>query len=232
VYTLGMRIDKRSNNSITEMKFLKFWILYFNDAYSFRQYLDTNYNISSSNLSRNSMDWFCKDKNIQNINITSSQNINGCRINISNTSITNNATVIITGRESVTLKSGFFAQKGTTVVIKAVNHNSALRTKASNATEENSGISDGNEAIVENLSQNVPNPFSDRTRVDYFVPEESQSAYINIYTLQGNLLKKVPIESKGTGVVYIDAAGLSSGLYFYSLIIDGVKIDTKRMYIK
>ena len=92
-----------------------------------------------------------------------------------------------------------------------------------------------NEAIAANavanafLYQNEPNPFSQSTRIRYFLPAEVQSAFIYIFNMQGALIKSLPADAVGS--LTIEASELAPGMYIYSLIADGKEVDSKRMIV-
>ncbi len=79
------------------------------------------------------------------------------------------------------------------------------------------------------LYQNIPNPFTDETEIRYFLPEETQQAYIYIFNMQGNLLRKE--SAMGQKSIRIRGTALHAGMYIYSLIINGKEVDTKRMIL-
>ena len=81
------------------------------------------------------------------------------------------------------------------------------------------------------LSQNTPNPFINETSIDINLSEKHQSALLNIYNLQGILIKSIPVEGNGNVVMKISGTGLSSGMYFYKLFIDGHEAGSKSMII-
>ena len=81
------------------------------------------------------------------------------------------------------------------------------------------------------MSQNAPNPFSGEAEIIYQVPQTAISAYIGIYNLNGLQIQQYPLE-KGAGTVTISAGNLSSGIYIYSLIIDGEEVETRRMVVQ
>jgi hypothetical protein len=81
------------------------------------------------------------------------------------------------------------------------------------------------------IKQNRPNPFSSSTVIDYFITDNTSRAEIQVYNLQGMLLKGFSIENKGQGSVSIAANEFAPGTYTYSLIVDGTTIDTKIMVI-
>lgn len=79
------------------------------------------------------------------------------------------------------------------------------------------------------LNQNVPNPFAEQTTISYNVPEKYGYAQIVFKTVDGRIIKTVDLTKKGRGEVNVFANDLSNGLYMYTLIIDGMTIDTKKM---
>ncbi len=82
------------------------------------------------------------------------------------------------------------------------------------------------------LQQNAPNPFNSATTINYYLPSNSTKAQLTITDGQGRLLKDVVLNSsKGPGQAIINARELASGTYFYSLVINGKNIDTKRMVL-
>ncbi len=81
------------------------------------------------------------------------------------------------------------------------------------------------------LFQNTPNPFTYDTEIKYFLPEGSSNATLYVFNLQGNLLITENIEGIGNGSVTINGSNLNPGMYVYSLLIDGLDVDTKRMIL-
>ena len=81
------------------------------------------------------------------------------------------------------------------------------------------------------LDQNAPNPFNSVTTIRYYLPEAVQTASLVVYDLQGKQLKKFDIAGHGNGTVTIDANELHSGMYLYSLMIDGKPSSTLRMIL-
>ena len=81
------------------------------------------------------------------------------------------------------------------------------------------------------LYQNTPNPFSKATIIGYFINNMKKDAYLAVYSLSGNELDRQLILKEGKGSIVIDADKYASGVYLYSLIIDDVKVDTKKMIL-
>jgi hypothetical protein len=79
------------------------------------------------------------------------------------------------------------------------------------------------------LSQNRPNPFSNFTTIEYSVSHVKSAAYIIIYDFSGKELIRYRLASAGKGSIQIDSDKLINGLYLYSLVVDGVEVDTKKM---
>ncbi len=81
------------------------------------------------------------------------------------------------------------------------------------------------------LGQNAPNPFNSSTIIKYYLPSQANNAELIITDANGNTLKSFALSNKGAGQINISAGTLSSGSYFYSLLVDGKKIDTKQMIL-
>jgi hypothetical protein len=81
------------------------------------------------------------------------------------------------------------------------------------------------------LQQNIPNPFSQSTSINYYLPAQINSAQINFYNQTGVLLKSVQLNNKGKGNININMNEFSSGVYQYSLLVDGKIVDTKKMIL-
>lgn len=105
--------------------------------------------------------------------------------------------------------------------------NSSIRTtNPSELNQLNINLSDKNIIV---LNQNVPNPFAEQTTITYNVPEKYGYAQIIFSTIDGKIIKAVDITKKGRGQLNVFASDLSSGMYTYSLVVDGKTIDTKKM---
>lgn len=80
------------------------------------------------------------------------------------------------------------------------------------------------------LNQNEPNPFKEHTIITYYLPESTENAELYIFDLNGKILKKVALET-GDGMIEVYASNLSSGMYSYSIVVDGSMVDTKKMVV-
>lgn len=79
------------------------------------------------------------------------------------------------------------------------------------------------------LNQNVPNPFAEQTTITYNIPDNTGFAQIIFNDMKGQIIKVVDIKTKGQGQLNVFANDLSSGMYSYTLYVDGKAIDTKKM---
>jgi hypothetical protein len=79
------------------------------------------------------------------------------------------------------------------------------------------------------LFQNTPNPHKGECVIRYFLPENSGVAEIQFFDVQGSILKIIPLNQKGLGLINLDAKDLANGLYTYALIVDGSAVDMKKM---
>jgi hypothetical protein len=113
--------------------------------------------------------------------------------------------------------------------------NVCCTAKTSSPTNERLFMPQGNNggaiSSTAYLAQNRPNPFSQTTSINYYVPSENNEAAILVFDMNGKLLKTFGIAAKGEGNLVIDAKQLQAGMYLYTLLIDGKEVDTKRMIL-
>jgi len=95
------------------------------------------------------------------------------------------------------------------------------------------GIDDNDaEPDTARLHQNVPNPFDGFTTIGYYIPFHHSKANIAITATSGQRIQDIPITKFGEGSIQIDESRLQAAIYFYTLYVDGKRIDTKRMVVK
>jgi len=110
---------------------------------------------------------------------------------------------------------------GNTGICNNPNGGSGNRTSNLNVELENLN------AII--LDQNLPNPFKEKTTINYSIPEEVMEATLLFYDLNGRIIKQVEITERGEGTLTVYGENLKNGIYTYSLIADGKLIATKKM---
>ena len=81
------------------------------------------------------------------------------------------------------------------------------------------------------LYQNIPNPFSERTTINYFLAESTGRAVLNVHDMNGTQLKSIDLHQCGNGAVVINGGEFKPGIYLYVLIANGEPVDTKQMIL-
>jgi hypothetical protein len=88
-----------------------------------------------------------------------------------------------------------------------------------------------NSASGGSLFQNTPNPFSSTTKISMEVPEAARAASLVIYNLEGKQLQNYEVKDRGTTSLDISGGEFNTGMYLYTLIVDGKVVDTKRLIL-
>ena len=83
------------------------------------------------------------------------------------------------------------------------------------------------------LYQNYPNPFNPTTNIRFAVPE-SQNVQVNVYDMLGRHVSTVMDRhvSAGAHTVAFDGAGLSSGIYLYTVTAGSQTLTGKMLLVK
>lgn len=82
------------------------------------------------------------------------------------------------------------------------------------------------------LSQNYPNPFNSQTKIKFSIPQKGTVKLV-LFNILGKQVTYVVnnILSPGMYDVVFESKNLSSGIYYYTLFIDGNLLSTKKMVI-
>lgn len=81
------------------------------------------------------------------------------------------------------------------------------------------------------LFQNAPNPFSKTTTIKYSLPASAKRAAISITNMDGVKIKTFVLNSKNGEALNINGGELSAGTYVYTLMVNDVLIDSKKMIL-
>ncbi|MCB0517078.1 MAG: tail fiber domain-containing protein [Chitinophagales bacterium] len=92
----------------------------------------------------------------------------------------------------------------------------------STATLNNSGA---------RLEQNAPNPFYNKTIIQYYLPEDTRNANLQIVNIEGKVVKTISLDTTGYGTTTINGNDLAAGTYVYSLVINGKVSASKEMIL-
>ncbi len=122
------------------------------------------------------------------------------------------------------------------------NLNKGIHTTSGGDTTFLTGINNSPESIPDNftLFQNYPNPFNPNTVISYELPASRGEQVTNtvkliVFNIQGKEIKTLinQKQSPGEYKVTFEGSGYTSGIYFYSLFLNGKLADTKKMiYLK
>lgn len=80
------------------------------------------------------------------------------------------------------------------------------------------------------LGQNVPNPFSGQTTINYELAKEAASVSLTVTDVMGRMVSSQKGETS-TGVHALTVSAISAGVYYYTLNVDG-KTTTRKMIVE
>jgi hypothetical protein len=84
------------------------------------------------------------------------------------------------------------------------------------------------------ITSSYPNPFNGSTNIKFSLPASS-GVTLKVYSLLGEEVETILSNvtySAGTHTTRFDSNNLSSGIYFYSFIINGEQFDGKMVLVK
>ncbi|MDC0303398.1 T9SS type A sorting domain-containing protein [Flavobacteriales bacterium] len=80
------------------------------------------------------------------------------------------------------------------------------------------------------ISESYPNPAKTVANINYALKIGWGKAQIEVFSMLGSKVKKVALK-QDQGTLKLDVANLPSGIYFYTLKVDGNDIATKKMLV-
>jgi uncharacterized protein (TIGR02145 family) len=82
------------------------------------------------------------------------------------------------------------------------------------------------------VSNNYPNPFNPKTRIDFSLPKTS-SIKVELFNLTGQRVRDLKEKNMESGISHIDIelSGLPNGIYFAHILIDGKFSVTKKLML-
>lgn len=81
------------------------------------------------------------------------------------------------------------------------------------------------------LSQNYPNPATRHTAIDYYLQSPVEPSLV-IKDVHGRTIRQYDLTRSGKGTILLDTEQLSNGLYFFTLINNGLLVATKKMMVQ
>jgi len=122
-------------------------------------------------------------------------------------------------------------QKQQNTITSLLERVEALEQKL-NKLQTSDGLSNPGDKLLSKLEQNKPNPFHESTVIEYSLASNYSTASIMIFDLNGSLLQTYPITNRYEGKLTIDGNSFKPGMYLYSLIVDDIEVDTKKMILQ
>lgn len=104
-------------------------------------------------------------------------------------------------------------------------------SKSSRVILEKDILKDELEGLTFSMQQNIPNPFNDRTYINFEFPKDATNTSIVIFDLNGRLIKDYPL-SDTKGQLEINANDIGKGMFLYTMMYGDKEIITKKMIIK
>ncbi len=95
----------------------------------------------------------------------------------------------------------------------------------------NTAVVNTSATVAASLEQNAPNPFRQSTVIRYHLPASVSTAQMIITDNSGKTVKTINVAAAANGQVTLAAGSLSAGSYYYTLLADGKKLDSKKMEI-
>jgi hypothetical protein len=80
------------------------------------------------------------------------------------------------------------------------------------------------------ISESYPNPAKRVANINYALAQGWNKAEIVIYSMLGSKVKTIKL-TEDQGTKKVDVSSLPSGMYFYTLTVDGNAISTKKMLV-
>ncbi len=103
---------------------------------------------------------------------------------------------------------------------------------AENYADQMEKVSTGEKPSTGNLlEQNTPNPATKETSIGYHLSKEFRSAFLKITDLTGKTIQSIPLLKKGQNQIIVNCGNMRAGIYFYTLIIDGEVMATRKMVV-
>jgi hypothetical protein len=95
---------------------------------------------------------------------------------------------------------------------------------------QNVGIKDVLTSGKSGISESYPNPAASDVNINYSLTPGWNQANLAIYSMLGSQVQSVNL-NENQGTLNLDVSSLPAGLYFYTLVVDGNAINTKKMLV-
>ena len=106
-----------------------------------------------------------------------------------------------------------------------------LEEKIKDKDEKSAGVPTPGGINGAMLGKNRPNPFSENTTIEFYLPSVIRDATLYVYDLQGKQMKSMQVTEREYGHVTLYGNELQPGMYHYSLVADGEVIGIEKMIL-
>lgn len=96
---------------------------------------------------------------------------------------------------------------------------------------DRSNLSDLSQEQQAMLDHCMPNPAGFACTVQYYVPQDAMLAQIFLQNEHGHIVYTSEPLAKGKGTFQVPVESLNNGTYYYTLVVDYAKIETRSMLI-
>jgi cell division protein FtsB len=120
-------------------------------------------------------------------------------------------------------------QQGQFEALKA--ENESLKQELAQIKQALNRLSPEGNTSVARLDQNRPNPFTQTTAIGYFIPDNTTSAQLKIFSVKGQEIYSQELLQKGEGQVVLSTEILKAGTYIYQLVVDGKRVGNKKLVL-
>ncbi|MCC6684671.1 MAG: T9SS type A sorting domain-containing protein [Bacteroidia bacterium] len=83
--------------------------------------------------------------------------------------------------------------------------------------------------MQENTFTFYPNPFSNEFTVEYTLPTQADAISIKVTSMQGMLIKEIPLGKTANGKLNLKFDNIASGMYYIQLLQNGVIVQTQKL---
>mgnify|MGYP003455175595 CR=1 FL=1 len=70
------------------------------------------------------------------------------------------------------------------------------------------------------------------TGISNYLPKLTENAFVRIVDINGKMIKAIALKATGFGQIELECGELSSGVYHYTLLVNGQIVDTKSLIIE
>ena len=74
-------------------------------------------------------------------------------------------------------------------------------------------------------------PINETTSIRCYIPSGSKDASLLVFDINGTLKKSIPISGRNEQSIAIGNNNLLAGMYYYSLVVNGEEVDTKKIIL-